>query len=171
VKPARKITVKYRRKKEGKTNYKKRLELLKGRTDRLIVRKTNKQIIIQAARYAEDGDRVLFTVTSDALKKMGWNHSCKNIPAAYLTGLLAAKKAKEKNVKGTILDLGLQTPLKGSKLFAALRGAKDGGLEVPANEEVYPSEQRIRGEHISNYLESHKTIVQDAERIKKEIMK
>jgi large subunit ribosomal protein L18 len=171
MKSMKRITVRYRRKREGKTNYKKRLELLKGRTDRLVVRKTNTQMIIQVARYEADGDKILLTVNSNELKKLGWKHSCKNIPAAYLAGLLAAKKAKQKGITAAILDLGLQTPLRGSKLFAVLKGAKEGGLEVPANEEVYPSDNRIKGEHISTYLAAHKSIGQDMETVKKEILK
>ncbi len=171
MKSMKRITVRYRRKREGKTNYKKRLELLKGRIDRLVVRKTNTQLIIQVARYEADGDKILLTVNSNELKKLGWKHSCKNIPAAYLAGLLAAKSAKQKNITHAILDLGLQTPLRGSKLFAVLKGAKEGGLEIPANEEVYPTDARIKGEHISSYLESHKSIGEDLDKIKKEILK
>lgn len=171
MKSTTKFTVRYRRKREGKTNYKKRLELLKGRTDRLVVRRTNKQIIVQIIRYAEDGDKVLITTQSKELQKHGWKHSLKNTPAAYLTGMLTAHKAKEKGLKKAILDLGLQTPLKGSKLFAAAKGAIDNGLEMKAAEEIFPSEERIKGEHISSYLDSHKTMTSDFEKLKKELAK
>jgi large subunit ribosomal protein L18 len=159
-------TVKYRRKREGRTDYKKRLNLLKGQTDRLIIRKTNTKIILQIVRYEPDGDKVLVTINSTELQKQNWKHSCKSIPAAYLAGLLLAKKAKENKINKAILDLGLKTPLKGSRLFSALKGAIDGGLEVPANEEIFPTEERLKGEHIANYLEKHKTITQDFEKIK-----
>jgi large subunit ribosomal protein L18 len=81
---------------------------------------------------------------------MGWKHSTKNLPASYLTGLLLAKKAQEKGVKDAILDLGLQTPLKGSRLYAALKGVIDGGLDVPASEEVFPNEDRLKGSHVAD---------------------
>lgn len=171
MKSTTKFTVRYRRKREGKTNYKKRLELLKGRTDRLVVRRTNKQVILQIVRYAEDGDQVLITTQSNELAKHGWKHSLKNTPAVYLAGMLIAKKAKAKGVSKAILDLGLQTPLKGSKLFAAVKGAIDGGLEMNAGEEIFPSEDRIKGAHISSYLDNHKTLTTDFEKLKKELAK
>jgi len=164
-----KYTVKYRRKREGRTNYKKRLNLLKGKTDRLILRKTNTKIILQIVRYESEGDKVLITTNSSELRKHGWKHSCKNVPAAYLAGLILAKKAKEKKIKKAILDLGLETPLKGSRLFSALKGVTEGGLEIPVNEEIYPNEERLKGEHIASYLEKHKTITQDFEKIKEKI--
>lgn len=169
MKSTTKFTVRYRRKREGRTNYKKRLELLKGKKERLVIRRTNTQIIMQIINYSENGDKVLLTVRSGELQKKGWNHSCKNTPAAYLTGMLTAKKAKAQGIKSAIVDLGLQTPLKGSKVFAAVKGAIDAGLEINANEEIFPSEERIKGEHISNYLDNHKTIAQDFEKIRKEL--
>ena len=57
---------------------------------------------------------------------------------------------QEKKIKDAILDLGLQTPLKGSRLYAALKGAIDGGLTIPASEEVFPAEERITGQHLEN---------------------
>lgn len=162
-------TVKYRRKREGRTNYPKRLNLLKSKKNRLIIRKTNTKIILQIAQYHPDGDKVLLTVNSSELRKKGWKHSCKNIPAAYLAGMMLAKKAKDKKITEAILDLGLTSPFKGSKVFSALKGVVDGGLKVPSSEEIFPSEERLKGEHISNYLEKHKTIGDDFEKLKKEI--
>jgi large subunit ribosomal protein L18 len=164
-----KYTVKYRRKREGRTNYKKRLNLLKGNTDRLIIRKTNTKIILQVVRYNPDGDNVLVTLNSSALRKLGWKHSCKNIPAAYLAGLLLAKKAVDKKIGKVILDLGLTSPLKGSKLFSALKGVIDGGLNVPVSDEIFPLEDRLQGKHIASFLEKHKSITEDFEKLKKEI--
>lgn len=164
-------TVRYRRKREGRTNYKKRLNLLKGNTDRLIIRKTNTKIILQVASYHPDGDKVLVTVHSSALRKLGWKHSCKNIPAAYLAGLLLAKKATSKKISKVILDLGLTSPLKGSKIFSALKGVIDGGLNVPVSEDIFPSDDRLQGKHIALFLEKHKSISEDFEKLKKEIKK
>ncbi len=162
-------TVKYRRKRDGRTDYKSRLNLLKGKTDRLVIRHSNTKLVLQIVRYNPDGDKVLLTVNSSELKKMGWSHSCKNIPAAYLAGLLLAKRAKEKKVAKAILDLGLKSPLKGSKVFSALKGVVDGGLVVPVSEEVFPSEERIKGEHVAKFLDKHKSIVDDFEKLKNKI--
>ena len=163
--------VRYRRKREGKTNYKKRLELLKGRKNRLVIRKTNTQLILQIIKYETDGDKVLITVQSKELKKHGWNYSTKSLPGAYLAGMLLAKKAKANKITDAILDLGLQLPLRGSRLYAALNGAIDGGLNIPANKEVFPSADRLKGEHIAKHLEKYKNLPVDFEKVKAELKK
>lgn len=140
----------YKRKREGRTNYKKRLKLLVSGAHRLIVRKTNKNMIVQIADYDDKGDKVIVTASSVELKKYGWNHATGNLPAAYLTGVLAARKALKKNVNTAIVDLGLQTPSKGSRLFAAVKGVIDGGLNIECSEEAVPKEERIKGTHIGD---------------------
>lgn len=153
-------TVYHRRKREGKTNYKKRLELLKGRKPRVVIRKTNNQIIVQLIKYDAKGDEVTSTFNQSNLKENGWKHNAKNIPAAYLTGLLAGKQSK---VKEAILDTGLQTPHKGGRIYAALQGVIDAGVKVPASKEAFPSEDRLKGSHISKEVEK------SFEKIKKKI--
>jgi len=113
-------TVQYRRKREGRTNYKKRLVYLKSGVPRLVIRKTNTQVILQIVKYEPDGDKIVCGASSGQLKKLGWAFSCKNIPACYLAGMLIAKKAKEHKVDHAIADFGLQTNVAGSKLFAVL---------------------------------------------------
>ena len=157
-------TVKHRRKREGRTNYKKRLSLLKSRKERVVIRKTNTQLIIQVVKYQDDGDKVLMTYKSSNLKKLGWNHSFKNLPGAYLAGLQAGLQAK-KLVKEAIPDFGLQTAHKGGKLYAALNGLLDAGLNVHANKEVFPSEERLTGKHVDEKL------VKDFEKIKEKLLK
>ncbi len=142
----------YRRKREGKTDYRKRLEYLKSGKPRLVVRKTVNNIIVSIVEYHPDGDKVITTFNSKDLKKHDWNFSTGNIPAAYLTGYIAAKKALQKNVSEAILDLGLQANVKKGRLFAALKGAVDAGLNVPHSEEAFPDEERIQGKHIEEHL-------------------
>ena len=64
------------------------------------------------------------------------------------------------------MDIGLATPKKGSKVFASLKGMVDSGLDIPHNEKILPSEERIRGEHINdsikNQFESVKTKLEGA---------
>ncbi len=143
-----KRTINYRRRSEGKTNYKKRLSLLKSRKLRLVVRKFNKNIIAQLIEYSPEGDKVISSANSRELKKYGWKLNRGNIPAAYLVGLLIGKRAKGKEA---ILDIGLQTPVNGGKIYAALKGAIDGGLKVEAEEKVFPKKERIEGKHIISY--------------------
>ncbi len=158
-------TIPYRRKREGKTNYKKRLELLKSGENRLIIRRTNKHIIFQIASYEPKGDKIIIGMTSKELEKHGWKHSGKNLPSAYLSGLLFAKKATQKGVKKAILDMGLRSPIKGSRIYSALKGVIDGGITIPSSEEVFPSEERIKGQHISE------EITKDFEKTKEAIIK
>lgn len=142
----------YRRKREGKTNYKKRLRLLVSQKPRLVLRISNQKITAQIVKFDVKGDLVLLGVDSTTLKKQGWNYSAKNFPAAYLTGLLIAKKAKGKVNGELIFDTGLLTPLKKGKVYAFLKGALDGELNViHGSEEVYPGEDKITGKAIADY--------------------
>ena len=144
-----------RRRREGKTNYKKRLKLLLSRKPRLVVRITNKRVIAHIVEYHPDGDRTLVYADSKELEKFGWKGDLNNTPAAYLTGLLIGKKALEKGINEAILDIGLRTPSKGARVFATLKGAVDAGMEIPHSEDILPDESRIRGEHIAAYYEQN----------------
>lgn len=143
------IKLPYRRRLGGKTNYKKRLNLLKSKKPRLIIRRTNKYIIMQIAEFTNKGDKILYSANSKELSKFGWNLSFKNLPAAYLTGLLLGKKIKGQ-LDEAILDIGVQE--KSPKLFAALKGVVDSGLNVPHSEDNLPNKDLISGKHIDNYL-------------------
>ena len=138
-----------RRRRENKTDYKARRILLTSGLPRIVVRITNKYFILQAVESDEAQDKVISTVTSKELLKNGWDKkmsgSLKSIPAGYLTGLLLAKKLKKGKY---IMDLGMIRTLKGSRVFAVVKGLIDGGLDIPANESVFPSEERLNGEHL-----------------------
>lgn len=149
-------TVAYRRKREGKTNYKKRLSLLKSRKLRLVVRTSLKNITAQIVAYDEVGDKVLVSAHSRELAKQGFKAGLGNLCAAYLVGLLVAKKAKSQKIELAVLDLGLNAPVPGSRIFAVVRGAHDGGLDIPCNEEVLPSEARVNGEHVVLFAQALK---------------
>lgn len=139
-----------KRRRLGLTDYRKRLKLVKSGLPRLVVRKTNSQIIVQVIMPRLGGDETLITVTSKKLRDYGWRASLKNTPAAYLTGLLAGLLARGK-IEKAVLDIGLQTPSRGSKVFAAALGFRDAGIEIPLGEEILPDEDRISGKHISEY--------------------
>ena len=144
--------VNMRRRRERKTDYRKRLALLKSGKPRAVVRKTLRYIIVQIVEYHEDGDRVLVGATSKKLKAFGWSGSFKNTPAAYLTGYLAGKMAMQKGINEAVLDIGLQRPVSGSRVFAALKGMLDAGLDIPHSGDIFPSNERIQGLHISEEL-------------------
>ena len=44
-----------------------------------------------------------------------------------------------------MLDLGRHAPVRGSKVFAALKGVVDAGVWVPHGEEIFPDEERLDG--------------------------
>lgn len=144
--------VNFRRRREGKTNYRYRLALLKSNKCRAVVRKTNQNTIVQFVEYGETGDKILATATSQELKSYGWTSSTSNLPAAYLTALLAGKKAKSKKIDEAVLDIGIQTIAKGSKIFAALKGILDSGISIQYSKEILPTEERIMGKHINEKL-------------------
>jgi len=139
-----------RRRRENKTNYTKRLILLKGNFPRLVVRKTNKYIILQIIESSHALDKVTYTVNTKDLLKHGWPEdrkgSLKSIPAGYLGGLLLGKKAKELKQE-VILDSGLIPNTPGSRVYAAVKGIADAGIKIRFNEEVLPPEEKIRGEN------------------------
>jgi large subunit ribosomal protein L18 len=138
----------FKRRREKKTDYKKRLALIKSEKTRLVIRKSSKNITVQFIDYNAKGDKTLVSAFSTELKKFGWKKTG-NIPASYLTGLLAGKRARDKKVKEVVLDLGLQTSTKGSRIYAALKGVLDAGIKVPHSEKILPDEDRIKGVHIS----------------------
>ena len=138
--------VPFRRRREGKTDYRRRLALVKSGETRLVVRRTNGNVIVQFVDWSTDGDEVKATAVAQELKKMGWEGSPKNTPAAYLTGLLAGKRAAAAGVENAVLDIGRHVPTKGSRVFAALKGVLDAGIDVPhGDESIYPSEERLNG--------------------------
>lgn len=159
----------FKRRGEGKTDYKKRLKLLLSKKPRLVVRKSLKYIQAQIVEFSKKGDRVLVSANSKELKKLGWEFACDNLPAAYLTGLLVGKKALEKGIKEAILDSGLYASTKGNRIFAVVKGARDVGLNVPTGEEVLPSEERIKGLHIAGYLEKFKSMPEKFEEVRKKV--
>ena len=144
--------VKYRRRRENKTDYRKRLKLLKSGKPRLVVRRFLNNIQAQIIEYDEKGDRTLITVHSKILeKKYGWKGHRGNLPTAYLVGLLIGLEAKKRGINEVILDIGRYESTKGNSLYAVLKGALDAGLDIPHSEEILPDESRIKGEHIKNY--------------------
>ncbi|MGC8669798.1 MAG: 50S ribosomal protein L18 [Candidatus Micrarchaeia archaeon] len=133
------------------TNYKKRIALLKSGLPRLVIRKSNRSVVLQIAEYDQKGDKILASANSHMLEKYDWEPRA-NRPTAYLTGLLLAKKCKDLKLGDVILDLGLYKPIKNSLIFAAAKGAQDGGIKLKGSIEV--DEKLINGEYIEKYAKS-----------------
>lgn len=146
--------VAFRRRREGKTNYRRRKALVLSGLSRFVVRCTLKRVITQMIRAEIAGDKVVVSADSSELsKKFGWLGSCSNLSAAYLTGLLCGYKALTSGVKEAVLDIGLQSPTKGAKIFATLKGVLDAGVLVPHDEGILPNEKRVQGQHVVAYAQ------------------
>lgn len=201
--------VKFRRRREGKTDYRQRKRLCTQDKNkyqspkyRLVVRFTNKQVICQIAYAQIDGDRILCQASSTELPRYGLKVGLKNYAAAYCTGLLVARRLLEKvglgdayegntEVDGEVvkteydgktyfveevdddkkpfralLDVGCKPTTTGCRIFGALKGAADGGLDVPHSEKRFPGydrdakeydadmhRERIFGGHVGEYME------------------
>jgi large subunit ribosomal protein L18 len=146
--------VKLRRRREGKTDYQARKALVTSRKPRLVTRASIKNVEVQIINAKPHGDMVLASANSrELIKSYGWRAPTGNIPAAYLTGLLCGLKAKASGIEEAILDIGLGSPTKGSKIFAVLSGVVDAGVEVPHSEDKIVKE-RMKGEHIAKYAKN-----------------
>jgi large subunit ribosomal protein L18 len=147
--------VQYRRRREKKTDYAKRIVLATSEYPRFVVRVSNKAITVQVTKSEIEGDYVQTSTSSHELKKKyGWVASGSNIPAAYLVGYIAGKKAQEIGIDRANLDLGLTRVTTGNKIFAAVQGANDAGLEIPVDSDVVPSQEALNGEVIAEYAEN-----------------
>ena len=182
----KRFQTKFRRRREGKTDYRARKRLVAQAKNkynmpkyRLTVRFTNRKVIMQIIRATLKGDEVLFTALSTELRRYGLACGYKNAAAAYCTGLLLARRVNSKmqidtdgrtladaypgnKLDGKVykckptgsrkvlyvhdldwesekrpfrcnLDVGIKTVTTGSKIFTAVKGAADGGLDVPHN--------------------------------------
>ena len=128
---------------------------------RLVVRFTNKDVIAQIVYAKVKGDVVMASAYSHELSTYGINFGLTNYAAAYATGLLLARRALTKlkladkyvgvvNADGkhfvvepvddgprpfyVLLDVGLTRTSTGNRVFGAMKGAADGGLDVPHSE-------------------------------------
>lgn len=164
--------VKRRRRREGKTDYKHRTNLLRQDGDkhgavksRLVVRKTNSKIIVSIHQAFMGGDRVVAHADSSELERYGISFGHTNYFAAYATGMLCARRALEqmggemdkiyepkrevgiydlredkegeRRAYKVFLDIGLARASRGARVFAAMKGASDGGLHIPHSESKF----------------------------------
>jgi len=191
--------VKFKRRREGRTDYYARRRLTfqdknKYNTPkyRLIVRLSNKDITCQIAYSRIQGDKVVCAAYSHELPKFGVKTGLTNYAAAYCTGLLIARRILQKlgldslysgctevtgdeyNVEALddgpgafrcFLDVGLNRTTTGARVFGALKGAVDGGLNIPHSTRRFPGynaeekkldaevhRQHIFGLHVANYM-------------------
>ncbi len=139
------MIIRKRRRQEGRTDYRARLEMLKSEKTRIIIRKTNRYIIIQAVESNEAQDKVILYINSIQLVKYGWpeklSGGLKNLAAAYLSGYLFGKKFGKKEA---IIDTGLARNVPNSRIYAVVKGLIDAGVKLSCNEEILPKMERIK---------------------------
>merc|ERR1711893_232509 len=197
----KRFQVKFRRRREGKTDYYARKRLVvqdknKYNTPkyRMIVRCSNKDITCQIAYARLEGDRIVAAAYSHELPNYGVKVGLTNYASAYCTGLLLARRVLKKmnldsayegnteingehymvedNADGpgafrACLDVGLARTTTGAKIFGAMKGAADGGLDIPHSEKRFPGYDKeasefnadvhrahIFGQHVADYMKS-----------------
>lgn len=95
----KRFQTKYRRRREGKTDYYARARLITQDKDkynspkyRFVVRHTNQKFICQIVYATLKGDRVMAAAESSELKRFGLTTGLTNYSSAYATGLLLARR-------------------------------------------------------------------------------
>lgn len=147
----------FRRRREGKTDYRKRRGMIFGRTPFLAVRVSGRYIYAQILKPAPQGDLTLCSASSRNLAKFGWKGSAKNLPSAFLTGYHLGKLAKEKKVNDVILYSGVGRFVHGSRIASVVKGAKEAGLDISVGEDILPADERVKGTHVEEYAKKLET--------------
>lgn len=146
--------VPFRRRRDGLTDYRRRLHLLLSDRPRAVVRISNARVLVSITVFDPVGDRVVASADSAELASIGFPEgSLRSTPAAYLTGYLAGLRAKSAGAADAILDAGLRRPTPGGRLLSALKGLLDAGIEVPHGEgSRFPAKDRLDGRHLKTPL-------------------
>ncbi len=146
------MKVSKRRRRENKTDYLNRMNLLKSNTPRIVFRKTNRYLIVQYVQSKNAQDSIKIGFTTKDLNKYGWPNefkgSLKSIPAAYLVGLLMAKKITKEKLEKPIIDFGMIRTLHKTKIYGFIKGLTDGGMNISDKENIFPEEDRIKGKDL-----------------------
>lgn len=161
--------VPFRRRREGRTDYHQRLRLLLSEENRVVVRKSARHMQVQLVAPKPEGDITLSSAISTELKKYGYEGATGNTTAAYLTGLLFGLRALDEEYESGVLDIGLAASSAGSRVYAVLKGIIDAGMDVPHNPSVFPSDERIRGKHVAEYVEGS-NLPEQFEAVKEKIL-
>jgi large subunit ribosomal protein L18 len=119
--------------------------------------------------YETSGDNITVSIDGKMLvNKFNWplDASRKSVPASYLSGYAMGKAAITAGHDEAILDIGLASSTPGNRVFAALKGMVDAGLDIPHSDDVLPEDDRISGAHIGDSIaaavESTKKAIEEA---------
>lgn len=147
----------FRRRREGKTDYKKRRAVIVSRLPFASIFISSKHVYGQISIAHPEGDHVIASANSIQLKKEGWIGSGKCLPACYLTGLLLGKRAREAGLSSdVILYTGLRSYISGSRIAAFAKGLLDSGVKLLVDQNSLPSDERLSGKHIEDYAKKVK---------------
>jgi len=150
-----------RRVAESKTDYGKRIKLLKSGIPRLVFRKTNKYVIAEYIVSREAQDKAVIGTNSKKLLTLGWPRnfegSLKSIPAAYLIGYSIGKQIQDKKLEVPIMDFGMIRNVHKTKLYGFLKGVIDSGVEMIISEDkkIFPDKDTIEGKHLKEDFSKH----------------
>ena len=137
-----------RRRKENKTDYLKRLKLLKGETPRIVFRKTNRYIISEYVVSKEAQDKIVIGLDSRKLNEYGWPKNAqgglKSTTASYFTGYLTGKTIIKQKLDTPILDAGMNRMIHKNKIYAFLKGMIDAGIKINCEKKCFPQDERIK---------------------------
>ncbi len=137
----------FRRRRTGKTNFYYRKRLILSNRLRFVVRTSLKHIMVQTIKAELIGDKILCSANSkELIKSFNWKGGSGNLPTAYLVGFLAGKKAIKNDCSDGVLDIGIKGAIRGNRLFAALKGIIDAGVEIPIMKKFFPP--KIESEEI-----------------------
>jgi len=144
----------YRRRREGKTDYRLRKKIVISHLPFVAIRVSNKNILLQIIKAETNGDTILGSAQSKQLQKFGWPFTRKSIPASYLCGLMLGLRVKDKIGSRVIVYMGVEPYIIASRAAAAIKGLVDSGLKVEANPKSFPEDEKIRGDHIVSYVKN-----------------
>lgn len=140
-----------RRRRQGKTDYRRRLKVVSGKLPFASVTISGKNVTLQIIEARLKGDLTRVSTHSRELRKLGWKGSMKSLPSSYLVGLVGGNKAQQAGVKKVIVRPQIRGFVRGSRFAAVVKGIRDSGVEVPFSEEGFPSEERLKGIHIAEH--------------------
>ena len=143
----------FKRRRTGQTDYSKRKSMIISRSVILSIRISNKHSTFQFIEPKIEGDSVKSSCHSSQIIKLGWKGSGKSLHGLYLTGYLAGKKAKSTGLDKAILYIGRREFSSGSKIIYALKGVIDAGIDIPANNDIFPDSEKLKTDTTQKIIE------------------
>ncbi len=153
------FTLGLKRRREGRTDYRRRSRYLVSGIPRIVVRESNAHYFAHVALPSDRGDITIVSAHSRELARdYGWKGHGSNATSGYLTGYLCGKRASKAGIEKAILDAGRRIPRAGTDIYAVVKGAIDGGLQIPCDEGCFPKMEKIKGQEVAKALEDDASV-------------